>query len=182
MSTDTQGPVPTYYQILQLPQNGRPIDPVQLKTAYRRALLNHHPDKKYLFTPTSAVAGFLEQASTSDRVSVFSVDEIIKAYKTLSSATEKAKYDGFLETQTCLKIPHNGEAKTNYHHAGVETYELDELFYDEENESWSRKCRCGDEVAYTVTEADLERESEHREIYVGCKGCSLSIRVLFAPA
>lgn len=163
---------PTYYQILQLPQNGKPIDSIELKLAYRRALLLHHPDKNYPSSPTTSNTA----AKASDHG--YSVDQITEAFKTLSSAIDKADYDRRLsrDTRRLNTVPQAN------HHPGVETYDLEELSYDEKMSTWSHRCRCGDERGYIVTESDLEKESENGEIYVGCKGCSLSSRILFDTA
>jgi diphthamide biosynthesis protein 4 len=170
------GPVkvsqPTYYEILQLPRSTKPIDSVKLKAAYRRALLLHHPDKKYPSFPITSNP--VEQTSNQ----AHSVDQITEAYKTLSSAISKGDYDKLLEETT---KPLRTGLKEN-HHAGVETFDLEELSYNDKSDTWFRQCRCGDERAYTLTSSDLENESEHGEIYAGCKGCSLFIRVLFDSA
>jgi diphthamide biosynthesis protein 4 len=164
---------PTYYEILQLPRSTKPIDSVKLKAAYRRALLLHHPDKKCPSFPITSNP--VEQTSNQ---AYYSVDQITEAYKTLSSTINKGDYDKLLEKTTRPL----GTGLRKNHHAGVETFDLEELSYSDESDSWFRKCRCGDERAYTLTGSDLEKESEHGEIYAGCKGCSLFIRVLFDSA
>jgi diphthamide biosynthesis protein 4 len=45
---------------------------------------------------------------------------------------------------------------------------------------WYRGCRCGDEKGFLVREEDLEREAERGEVMVGCRGCSLWAKVMFA--
>jgi hypothetical protein len=45
---------------------------------------------------------------------------------------------------------------------------------------WYRGCRCGDERGFMVTEMDLEKEAEHGEVVIGCRGCSLWMKILFA--
>jgi DnaJ-class molecular chaperone len=162
---------PTHYQILQLKQKGGRIDHVELKMAYRQALLLHHPDKN---SPTSSISKSVGQTSNQ----AYSVDQITRAFKTLSSTVAKTEYDKSLEWDTGRL---NTGPKMNCP-AGVETYDLDELCYDNTADIWSRKCRCGDDRAYTLTESDLEKESEYGEIYIACQGCTLSIRVLFDTA
>ncbi len=162
---------PTYYEILQLPPDSRPIDPTELKIAYRRALLLHHPDKKH---PPSLPT--LNTVHTSQYA--FSVDQITEAYKTLSSTIDKAEYDTLL-AKDARRLKN---ALKEVHHTGLEIYDLEELSLNDQTSTWTRQCRCGDELGYTVTESDLEQESEHGEIYVGCNGCSLCIKVLFDTA
>jgi curved DNA-binding protein CbpA len=173
MSVAPEVSQPTDYQILQLPQNDQSIDPITLKAAYRRALLVHHPDKK---TSSSEISSSVAKQPNH----AYSVDQITKAYKTLSSVSERAEYTRQLEDDTKRL---NTGIKEAYH-AGVETFDLEELIYNDDTAIWSRKCRCGEERGYTLVESDLEREREHGEIYIACKGCSLSIRVLYevAPA
>jgi diphthamide biosynthesis protein 4 len=175
MSVPAQASQPTYYEILQLPNNGKPIGYDKLKSAYRRALLLHHPDKKFPASPRASNASSHALSHSHD---CYSVDQISEAFKILSSTDDKADYDRRLarDTRRLNTLP-NGS-----HHLGVDTYDLEELAHNDENSTWSYHCRCGDESAYIVTEPDLERESEHGEIFVACKGCSLSIRILFDSA
>lgn len=172
MSETAKVSQPTCYQILQLRQHGGSIDPFELRVAYRRALLLYHPDKSYRHSSNTSMS------TTDDSNHAYSVDEITNAYKTLSKAVEKASYDKSLarDTRRLSTI-----SKTE-RHVGVETYDLAELAYNEKMDTWSHKCRCGDQQAYMLVESDLEQEAEHGEIYVSCKGCSLSIRVLFDTA
>ena len=162
---------PTYYEILQIPHDSKPIDPTELKLAYRRALLLHHPDKKYPSSPATLNTTHITQYA-------FSVDQITEAYKILSSILDKAEYDRLLAKDTTRL----SKAPKEVHHPGLEMYDLEELSFNNETSTWTRQCRCGDELGYIVTESELEEESEHGEIYVGCKGCSLFIKVLFDTA
>ena len=173
MSVASRVSQPTYYQILQVPQNDRSIDPVALKAAYHRTLLIHHPDKK---TSSPAVSSSVKHHQNH----AYSIDQITKAYKTLSNVSKRVEYSRQLEEQI-------GRLSTGVKddcRAGVETLDLEDLVYNDDTAIWSRKCRCGEERGYMLAESDLESESEQGEIHVACKGCSLSIRVLFdvAPA
>jgi hypothetical protein len=51
--------------------------------------------------------------------------------------------------------------------------------YDEMGETWFKSCRCGDERGFQVREADLEEASDIGELHIGCRGCSLWLKVLF---
>ncbi|KAH8587059.1 CSL zinc finger-domain-containing protein [Bisporella sp. PMI_857] len=161
----------TYYDILALPTPLRTsfIPPKTLKTAYRHALLQNHPDKS---SPASSC--------TSERPIVYSIDEITRAYQVLGHTKKRAEYDLVL-----LKITQSGgekgiaerEGKT-----GLETVDLDDLEFEGEGKeagTWSKQCRCGDENGFVVTEEDLEGNVSEGEIVVGCRGCSLSLKVLF---
>jgi diphthamide biosynthesis protein 4 len=169
MSRAAEVAPPTHYQILQLPHVNGPINPVDLRVAYRRALLVHHPDKNIPPSRTTSKAAVQTLSHT------YSVDQISAAYKILSDAVAKAEYDSSLGRDTRSF----NEGPTTNRHAGLETYDLEELQFDESATTWSHGCTCGEEKGYMVTERDLENESEHGEIYVACRGCSLSIRVLF---
>ena len=164
---------PSYYKILGLPQTGTILGKQDLKTAYHRALLIHHPDK----TLHDYAAPF---KPTKRRMSgpVFTVDEITHAFKILSDPEARADYD------KRLKLQSSGQTDTAKAaaHEGVERHDLQDLQYDETFEFWYKGCRCGDDRGYMITEPELERESHSGEIYVGCRGCSLFIKVLFAAA
>lgn len=64
---------------------------------------------------------------------------------------------------------------------GVEVADLDELEENEEGGLWWRSCRCGQEKGFVVGERDLEESCREGldEVWVGCQGCSLWLRVLF---
>lgn len=172
MSVTAHVSQPTYYQILHLMQSDRPLDPVELKAAYRRALLLHHPDKGY--HSSSATPKSVTQTSGH----AYSIDQIAEAYKTLSCPIEKAEYDRLLSR--CSRRLNTGP--TVDQHTGADTYDLGDLAYTEETGNWARGCRCGDKKGYVLSESDLEKETENGEIYVGCEGCSLTIRVIFEAA
>lgn len=186
---------PDFYEILNLPFPGpstAPFSKQQLKIAYHKALLKYHPDKA-----PSANAIAKEQATTSTPLpsttdyepsrtgnKPITVDEITTAYKTLSDATLRADYDRALrlDRSRLAGREKNGGA---VFHTGLEVVDLEDLAYDEDSDPeggdiWYRSCRCGDERGFLVSERDLEREAEHGEIVVGCRGCSLWMKVLFA--
>ena len=151
-----------HYEVLSLSssyQKGHLIPQDRIKAAYRQALLKSHPDKSQHLSPTK---------------SRFTVDEITVAYKTLSSPISRAEYDRKLRLRDS-KIPQS----TTKPLTGLETADLDDLGYDEEQQVWYRSCRCGNMRGYLFSEADLEREAEHGEIIAGCRGCSLWLKILF---
>lgn len=167
----------SFYDILQVaPETKRnTLSKDEIKTAYRRALLVHHPDK-LPFTPTgTSLDGPSKPSETPTATPKYSIDDIIAAYQVLSHPTKRAAYDEALLKRN--EKDFHGQSGT---HIGVETYDLEDMVYDEDREIWSRGCRCGDEGGYKVTVQDLDKESQHGEIYVGCRGCSLFIKVVFA--
>lgn len=156
-----------YYEILGLPRDETVVSADQVKKAYRRALLSHHPDK----TPDPAA-----QARGSNGSHKLTVDEIALAYKTLSEPSLKAEYDRWLASN---RPPDGSDSSNRIHHTGLETVDLDDLAFDEQSQAWTKSCRCG-VGGYSMTEDELERNVDDRELIVGCRGCSLWLRVLFS--
>ena len=149
---------PDYYTILNLATRSLDpsLNPSEVKAAYKRALLQHHPDKK----------------STSSPKTGFTVDSIALAYKILSSPALKSEYD--LGLQTARPKDDDKVFRT-----GLDTVDLDDLIFDERKEIWTRGCRCGDDHGFVVGEGELEINAEDGELIIGCRGCSLWLRVLF---
>lgn len=166
-----------HYTILNLPFTESPIPKQQLKLAYHRALLRHHPDK------TAATPDTANKPDENKNEARYTVDAITTAYKTLSTPSLRSEYNRTLRLD---RLKHPDRAKTDadeVFHTGLETVDLEDLTEHttaDDEMSWSRACRCGDEGGFLVTEADLDREADHGEVVVGCRGCSLYMRVLFA--
>lgn len=162
---------------LQFTESSSSFSKQQLKLAYHQALLKHHPDKT--------------QDQDNDKTprhghpsptNVYTIDEITTAYKTLSDPLQRAEYDRSLRLDRLKTVER--EKTGAVFHTGLEVVDLEDLQEEEEEGSdglfWFRGCRCGDERGFMVTEEDLEREEEHGEVVVGCRGCSLYMKVLFA--
>jgi diphthamide biosynthesis protein 4 len=153
---------PDYYTILNLATRklDPSLSPSEVKAAYKRALLQHHPDKTSTSTPTSN--------------STFTIDSIALAYKILSSPPLKSEYDLGLQIARPKDDDNDKVFRT-----GLDTVDLDDLTYDEGKDVWTRGCRCGDDHGFVVTEGELELNAEDGELIIGCRGCSLWLRVLF---
>lgn len=156
----------THYELLNLPIptiTSKPPSPQEIKAAYRLALLAHHPDKSSPQLPTK-------------NPNVPTIDAIKAAYHALSTPSLRAEYD-----RTVLLHPPTKSTGQKSGYTGSETLDLDDLVFDEVEGVWYLGCRCGEKRGYVVTEGDLEREERlgGREIVVGCRGCSLWIRVGF---
>jgi curved DNA-binding protein CbpA len=176
----------SHYEILGISQTvvGEEKDPLPLlRRAYHRALLKHHPDK--------AVRPPSDEPSVASPSSQISVDRVSEAFAVLANPSEREEYDRSLRiTQGMLETVQNsaagcsaGVATSSDFRPGVETVDLDDLNYEEGRDSedtWYRSCRCGNERGYGFTVDDLERDAEHGELLVGCKDCSLWLRVHFA--
>ncbi|KAK1141538.1 Diphthamide biosynthesis protein 4 [Aspergillus melleus] len=192
-----------HYEILSLPFSSSTttsLSKQQLKTAYHRALLKHHPDKASPETkdtdlqtqsqsqsqPHSQLKNNLPPSPTPPTTpkTAYTIDQITLAYRTLSDPALRAEYDRELRLDR-EKAARREKTGTVFH-TGLEVVDLEDLACDEEDDGmghqavWYRGCRCGDEKGFLVTEEELEREVEHGEIVVGCRGCSLWMKVLFA--
>lgn len=189
----------SHYEILSLPFTGTPTSPSkqQLKLAYHKALLKHHPDKASSVTSDSALQSQSQSQSQSQQsqhpntslssprsasAPSYTIDQITTAYKTLSDPQLRAEYDRGLRLDREKAVGHGQGKNGAVFHTGLEVVDLEDLGCDEEGQKvvWYRGCRCGDDRGFLVTEDELEREAEHGEIVVGCRGCSLWMKVLFA--
>lgn len=172
-----------FYQILSIPFTGASTGlPKQtIKLAYHKALLKHHPDKASAVAQESVLSRATYNGSGADgNESRYTIDEITTAYKTLSDTALRAEYDRALRLD---RVKLAEREKTDVFHTGLEVVDLEDLACDDsdaESFCWYRGCRCGDDRGFLVTEDELEREAEHGEIIVGCRGCSLWLKVLFA--
>lgn len=162
---------PNYYQLLDLQgqESAATLSSQDVRTAYRQALLKNHPDKTGK-NPSQHHGG-------TDSLQI-TVDDIALAYKTLSDPKLRADYDRWL--QNAASSPSAWQAGEKPLRTGMETVDLDDLAYDTDKDAWSRGCRCGEAKGYVVCEADLEQHVDDGEVIVGCKGCSLWLRVLFS--
>ena len=157
--------MPTHYEVLGLPDALRD-DPnlaaQTIRNAYRRALLQNHPDKSTQ-QPVNAAT--------------FSIDQISEAFSTLSDKKRRAEYDRALKQKAAQ---HDGGVKgTEVFRTGIETVDLDDLDTDDLHGIWYRSCRCGDDRGFLIKESDLEEATQDGQISVGCRGCSLWLKVLF---
>ncbi|EXJ71058.1 uncharacterized protein A1O5_06051 [Cladophialophora psammophila CBS 110553] len=170
----------THYDVLHLscrPEQSRHLSKDDVKAAYRRALLIHHPDKAPGTTKDASLKR-LRNSGASTPIPIYSIDDIVVAYEVLSDSAKRAEYDRTLDRG--VNFGWKGEGDEKGTHIGVEVYDLEDLKYDEVQTVWSKSCRCGDDQGYIVTDSDLEKEAQQGEVYVGCRGCSLFVKVLFA--
>ena len=162
----------TFYELLKL-SPGHDLKLEDVKSAYRQALLTYHPDKlQQLLITKSPESGAGDDVPT--------IDLIVEAYSTLSDPAVRKAYDASLKKQQSVA------------HHGIETFDLEDFVCNDQSNpiSWSKTCRCGNPTAYVLSEQDLEKaDSEQvgdsnglKEILIGCRGCSLFIRVTFATS
>lgn len=158
---------PTHYEILALPSTPSVLNsltPQDIRLAYRRALLLHHPDK----------------AHPSPSPSKPTIDAILDAYKTLIDPTTRAEYDRSLLLHNTSSSSSTTSALKAPSHPGLETVDLSDMRYSDAEQMWYLGCRCGREGTYVVTEEELELNAEYGETITPCQGCSLWLRVTFA--
>lgn len=156
-----------HYRVLDLPSSPHTNnEPSQndIKVAYRRALLRHHPDKHE------------KQRSNTYQKPTYTLDQIFLAYKILLDPLTRSDYDRSLKTTDSAGSTTRGQDA----HPGLETCDLDDLAFDSERSVWSKICRCGNPRGFEISEKDLEESVEYGEIITGCRGCSLWLRVTFA--
>ena len=167
---------------LQFTESSSSLSKQQLKLAYHRALLKHHPDKAQDQDHRRGSGNTSGNRHPTSSSNIYTIDEITTAYKTLSDPAQRAEYDRSLRLDRLKTVER--EKTGAVFHTGLEVVDLEDLQEDEKEGSdelfWFRGCRCGDERGFMVTEEDLEREVEHGEVVVGCRGCSLYMKVLFA--
>ena len=168
-------PPSDHYKVLGLPYPTSAIHVTtqDIKKAYRRALLQHHPDK--LDNLNSSRKPHSHSATGTAK---YTIDDISLAYKILSDPRARIEYDRKLRLQQQTPLQQSADIAQT----GLETVDLDDLRYDEVQNVWYLGCRCGEDRGFTVTEEELDREQEHGEVVTGCCGCSLWRRVLFQIA
>ena len=154
-----------YYEVLELPahaQEQHTVTKQDIKVAYRRALLQHHPDKSSV------------HESPPLPKPKYTVDDITTAYKILSDTPARSEFDRQLRLYASQFQKTAAKPMS-----GLETVDLDDLEYDDAAGIWYRICRCGNAKGYLITENDLEKEAEYGEIVTGCGGCSIWLKVVF---
>jgi len=174
-------PALSHYRVLGLPSplSGQYVSTQQIRAAFKRSLLLHHPDK-------AANVGVTKETIPEDSAlasSKYSVDEICCARDILVNPSQRREYDRSLVNAATLSSESNASVSNGSLATSeqIEIVDLDDMQYSEATQIWTRACRCGNAIAYEISEDDLTGAMAHgyREISVGCDGCSLHIRVIF---
>lgn len=158
----------THYQVLDITSatiENSDAPAALIKRAYRRALLQNHPDK--------AKNGTSEDSNDL----AFTVDQMSQAFAILSSPRKRAEYNAALRLARTTDASDDDFARFQ---TGIENVDLDDLDFDDSESRWYRSCRCGNDRGYTFQEHDLEDAAELGELMVGCQDCSLWLKVHFA--
>jgi diphthamide biosynthesis protein 4 len=103
---------------------------MEVKDAYRRALLLHHPDKR-------------REIKDETTPNIVDIDLLKEAYTTLSSEDQRTAYDGVLASRR------NGPRPAHV----ISLSEFDENIGDAQ---WTYTCRCSGR--YIIFEDDLEND------------------------
>ncbi|KAF9264064.1 hypothetical protein L218DRAFT_1076636 [Marasmius fiardii PR-910] len=144
-----------YYDVLCI---SRTASLQEIKTAYHRSLLLHHPDK------SASRPGARETGNSSLPTSCLPVEiETIKAaYAALSSPKSRREHDALIDGR-------DGMVSRPAQFVSLEEFEEDAT----KTGVWSYPCRCGG--VYKITEDDMEKNIH----MVGCDGCSETVWVGF---
>ncbi|PSN60513.1 hypothetical protein BS50DRAFT_451313, partial [Corynespora cassiicola Philippines] len=138
----------------------------------------------------------------------YTIDDVKEAYTVLGDASSKRAFDAFLKRHFDEGVLRYGDGEVGVSEAfggsggggkaaadgktgtdfvlGLELLDLSDFVEGEEGGAdggleWTRACRCGDEGGFRIREGELE-EAEgvgEKEVLVGCRGCSLWVRVGF---
>ena len=138
---DKTSPV-NYYTLLGIDQNATQVD---IKAAYHKVLLSHHPDKRK------------KDASNVTTPETFDFALLKEAYRTLIASDLRELYDAGLSVV-------NAQQASGPRPAQI--ISLDDFEYDEAHNTWSHICRCGGN--YRVDEQFME-EDHH---LINCDSCS----------
>ncbi|KFY14643.1 hypothetical protein V491_05971 [Pseudogymnoascus sp. VKM F-3775] len=131
-----------------------------LKAAYRKSLLQHHPDKvQQVCSPEHGST----KATNKQPSSAYTVDQITKAYSIISTPKLREDYDRELALQP-QQTGEFGAQQKNGFRTGVEIVDLDDLEFDEREPLWFRSCRCGDDRGFLIREEDLEEAADDGEL------------------
>ncbi|KIY51580.1 hypothetical protein FISHEDRAFT_36701, partial [Fistulina hepatica ATCC 64428] len=136
-----------YYQVLGVP---RDASPAEIKAAYHRALLSHHPDKVRASAP---VSDFFAPGVALE------ISLIKDAHATLSSPQTRSKYDQTLDVAG--GVDHSSGPRP----AQIVSLE-DFQEVSDQQPAWRHPCRCGG--FYLINEDNLD----HGQHLIGCNLCS----------
>jgi len=137
-----------YYELLQVT---RTASPAEIKAAYHRLLLSHHPDK-------------LDASRDSPARTDVDIGRLKEAFTTLFSPESRMKYDSE------LVHPHLSSSRSR------PAYIVSLEDFDDLGQVWAYECRCGGQ--YTIGEEDMEKDvhliacsSCSEAIWVGYEVC-----------
>ncbi len=127
---------PTHYEVLGLqPQTpGSSISDEEIKRAYHRALLDHHPDKQRTPpTPPTTQSAPPPRPANAPVQSKYAIDLILEAHRIISNPHLRADYD-----RSLLSLSSHLRVRTSDHlsardaaaQSGIETVELRRMAFE----------------------------------------------------
>ena len=136
-----------FYRVLDIQQDA---SQEEIKRAYHRALLRHHPDKKRV-AAEACLSG-----------SIPAIDTVREAFRTLSEPSSRREYDRTLESQ----LTRSQTPKTAPRPANIISLDDFEEVESKDSSTWTYPCRCGG--GFIITELLLEQDVH----LIGCDCCS----------
>lgn len=178
---------PTLFEVLAIsPQSLDGQDPASqakiARQAYRRALLQHHPDRQAQKTDAASDSS---SASTTNLSQHFTVDQITEAYTVLSDANKRREYTRTLRAQTKTTVSGSAnldpKRRRKSKASGTDTVVLDDdMSWDGKRQLYYHACDgCGNTRGFSLREDEIDDDSEEdSELILECVGCERSLRVL----
>ena len=127
----------------------------EIKSAYQRLILIHHPDKNIASSSTAAATG----SNSSEKFIL-----IQRAWYILGNAENKLEYDNRALQESAIVI--------HAEHVNVSEFQVNKN-KDDGLIEYSKQCRCGD--FYEFGESDLKAGINTSQ----CNGCSLYVTIEF---
>lgn len=182
----------SYYEVLGVPQDCSTKD---VKSAYHRLLLTHHPDKK------------VQREDTTILPNRHSIQLIQDAYRTLSDTQQRKDYDAAIHTHF-IKLGLTASSASTVNIDGMDRIDLSEFEVTESQpekggvgtagdseleEVFVHACpRCHFEDGFVLSETDLEQGTHEQEqnrlnstdvdyqLLLQCASCSLWLCVTYS--
>ena len=183
----------SYYEVLGVPQDCATKD---VKFAYHRLLLTHHPDKKAQ-----------REDATTTLTNRHSIQLIQDAYRTLSDTQQRKDYDAAIHTHF-IKLGLTASSASTLNADGIDRIDLSEFEIiesqpvkegggtaedGEPEEVFVHACpRCHFEDGFVLSESDLEQGTQEQEqnrlssteidyqLLLQCASCSLWLCVTYS--
>lgn len=150
--------IKNYYAILSVTRNATAAE---IKAAYHRALLLHHPDKRFIATPDEKNIHFTSLENGVD------IGTLKAAFNTLTSPELRAEYDAIRTNDPSGPRPAQVVSLEEFYQLELEHGSAE----DSRGDHWAYDCRCGGN--YVITEKMMEEEHH----LVGCNSCSEAVWV-----
>ena len=145
------------YQVLSISRDASRAD---IKAAYHRALLTHHPDKQKISNSTQDLGADIPYSEASSQNP--SVSDIRHAYAILSDHATRLNHNAEL----AFAAQNGSSSRVSGSQRPAEVVSLEEFEFLENEQVYTHSCRCGS--LYRVSEFQLDADTH----LIGCQGCS----------